>query len=355
MEFVVKMEEIDNKTKKTKKRKPSSENKTNFSKKSKAAIKAEIEREECEESKTKENIESVESITTTETIDTETIQEPPSSSKPITTTKHSKLAKKDNMVIDVKMNFGAGLTQIFLQQLKTSLEQGINAEFEIRLGETMSSEKGFQAGVAPEFFRHMLSLVRSKHNETKCNEEQKNEIFWTILHYYADRVRAIQALKFDGKSKEGPCRYEKGGTLNKLDFKHVETCGLYDLRFNLKRESILSAAEIDDFFAQQWKLQSVRIKAGESFLFSALGFRIDFTEAWLGKSEDQAWKLKNGTLTHEEHQKLPPNAHTFEIEMEIVPQTTTIIDEINPRVIFQQAVQLLGQGAPGVLYLSPNL
>lgn len=276
------------------------------------------------------------------TVEVDTSSTLTSTSTSTISTRYPKLAKKDHMVIDVKMQYGAALVSLMLQELQFHS----NAELEVRIGEVVVNEN-FHSGVPSEFYSHMLQLVASTANVAV---EQPT---YTMVCYYEGKVRAIQPLKSDCKTKDGKLQYEKGGRISKLDFVQVEQCGLHDLRFSIKEETELTSSELDTFFSTLPRIQSVRIKTRQSFRFPELGFKIDFTEAWLGKTEDQVNKLKAGIVESSD-----AKSHTYEIELEVLKakindQNNTNTTNVDARVIFQQAIQLLGQGAPGVLYLSP--
>jgi hypothetical protein len=254
--------------------------------------------------------------------------------------KHSKLAKKDQMLIDTKMLYGAGLMQILLTQLRFSP----NSELELHIG--THTDGVFHSGVSQEFFDHFMQLLHKSLMQSEGSEYKsvdfEDKWNYSMVYYYDEKVRGIQLLKNDAKTKEGPSLYERGGRLCKIDFiQKVESSGLYDLRFNLKREQKLTATEIDEFFSHQPKLQSVRLKAQQSYEFPKLGYKIDLSKVWLGNSEDQAIKLKAGLIDNEK-------LCTREIELEIVDSNGA-----DANVYFQQCIHMLGQGALGVLHLSP--
>jgi len=250
-----------------------------------------------------------------------------------------KLAKKDQMVIGVKMQYGAALISVLLQQM----EHQKNAELEVRLGEVINGV--FRSGVAREFYSQMFQLVVAASNNiaaAAATTEQNYATQYTMIFYYSGQVRGIQKLDAEKKTKVGKMRYEVGGRLAKLDFVHAESCGLHALRVNVKREVELTGNALDEFFAAGPKLESVRIKATCSVLHQ--NSRFDFTEAWLAKTEDQVMKLYLAQANDPS-----PLAHTYEIELEAITKS------VCPQAFFQQAVQLLGVGPTGALHLSPLL
>jgi len=247
-------------------------------------------------------------------------------SKNTATTRISNLAKKDQMVVDMKMQYGAAVVKLFLQQLAT-----IRAEFEIRLG--ISSACKFLSGVSLEYSDQLLRLV------TSDAPDKTVHVDYSIVYYYNDDVRVIQMLEADCKTKLGKALYEHGGKLMTSDWTHVDQNALYDLRFTLKREVELTAAEIDNFFAYSPVLRSVRVRARRKVQFTDLCFELHFTETWVSTTEENVMLLKDT-------QNADLGRHSHEIELETQANA-------DPRVIFQHAVQLLGQGSSGVLHLTP--
>jgi hypothetical protein len=283
-------------------------------------------------------------------------------------TKLSKLAKKDLLAIDIKIQYGSALVQTMLQEWRNYCLNGNTAELEIRVGELMEGK--FHSSVFTQYFEQMLTLVRaqiaspgSQGSSAEYDLSKKIDV-WSesIIFYYTENVRAIQNFKTNTpgaertRTKEGKIRYEKSAPLNKIDFQQSTECGLHDLRFGLKSETPMTNEQIDEFFSHQPKLLSVRFKSRQTYNFPAVGFKIDFTDVYLAKTEDQVMKLvalsanssKEGKSVVSAAQEVDgQNEHTKQIEMEVTDMNA------NAGVIFQHAIQLLGQGSSGVLYLSP--
>lgn len=208
-----------------------------------------------------------------------------------------------------------------------------NSELECRLGEIKNGK--FNAGVSDQYFNQFILKVREyghyENNETSDFSLIYNKDQWNneVVYYYNDHIRSSCNVSAAEKKRS----YERNNKLHKIDI-HTDQ-DLYDLRISLKTEQLLEEKEIiDNQLYDDRMIKSIRYKSRQSYIYPQYCFKLDFTVAFIQTNEDIIYDANN---------------KTYEIEMEILPQSPNI----SPILLFNQMLRLLGRDPTSLSQLNP--